>query len=716
MDNIQEILVELLRHGPAHNQLLSPLTRYIALCGDHAAETLNIPFEHQQFLHRLKALQYRTDEVGRRFERLELARVMSDILAGMPGLIASLSEKTMKMDSPLHLRMMLSSSELALLPFELANTPNGVPGAGQALALQSLQPVCITRRVRRVSFRKDYWTEHPRILFAAASPPGIAEVPVREHLLALRAAVDPWLYKYNDGMVTEEGLKDNLVFLPNASIRDIEASCRETRFTHIHILAHGVSMDNEDNLRFGLALHDSYDPHKKEIVGGEQLACALKAYRKHAEHGVSDPIMVTIAGCDSGNVGSVVGAGASVAHYLHEAGIPMVVSCQFPFTVKGSIIFVENLYERLLWGTDPRIALTDLRRTLHARLPESLDWAGIVVYDAFPPDLGDRQVSIGIDQANTSIKAALNFADQVIESEKEMKEELNNRSADENEKQEHGNENGEKKPYNVDIGRSRDRRRWIDKALSKLDAGMQRLTGYIGEGDEWNSQTSRTLGMLASAKKRKAQLCFHHISNNAHGLQLDNIPNKDEKSRLDELRKDSIKLLMEAMRYYERIFKQDIASHWAVTQYLSLYCVIHSLDSEKVDIVPTTVRIAQIDQAELKEYLTVAGMSAKLDLERPEKRVVSWAHGTLAELALLRNLLGFAEEIDKDEINAHLKKLISLGEEVKHEIYGTLRQFQRYPLWYKHICKDEFHDSADDIESILKNYPHDTPPGTIGIY
>ncbi|MCK7492769.1 MAG: hypothetical protein MZW92_15480 [Comamonadaceae bacterium] len=43
--------LELLRHGPSHNQLLSPLTQYLALCENHAAVTVHLPFEHNQFLH-----------------------------------------------------------------------------------------------------------------------------------------------------------------------------------------------------------------------------------------------------------------------------------------------------------------------------------------------------------------------------------------------------------------------------------------------------------------------------------------------------------------------------------------------------------------------------------------------------------------------------------------------------------------------------------------
>ena len=56
---MRTITLELLRHGPAHNQLLSPLTPYLALCENHGAVTLHMPFEHSQFMHRLDALGYK---------------------------------------------------------------------------------------------------------------------------------------------------------------------------------------------------------------------------------------------------------------------------------------------------------------------------------------------------------------------------------------------------------------------------------------------------------------------------------------------------------------------------------------------------------------------------------------------------------------------------------------------------------------------------------
>ena len=59
MAKIRTIRIEFLRHGPVHNQLLSPLTQYLGLCGNHGASTVHVPYEHQDFLSLLESLRYR---------------------------------------------------------------------------------------------------------------------------------------------------------------------------------------------------------------------------------------------------------------------------------------------------------------------------------------------------------------------------------------------------------------------------------------------------------------------------------------------------------------------------------------------------------------------------------------------------------------------------------------------------------------------------------
>jgi hypothetical protein len=86
---MRTITLEFLRHGPAHNQLLSRLTNYLALCGNHGAQTVQMPFDHNQLLHRLNALEYRSDESSRQFQLEDTAQTLSDVLGQVAGLTAA---------------------------------------------------------------------------------------------------------------------------------------------------------------------------------------------------------------------------------------------------------------------------------------------------------------------------------------------------------------------------------------------------------------------------------------------------------------------------------------------------------------------------------------------------------------------------------------------------------------------------------------------------
>ena len=58
MNRCPHFTLELLRGGPPHNQLVSPITEYLALCGDAAPHTLRLPFEQGDLTHRLQLLRY----------------------------------------------------------------------------------------------------------------------------------------------------------------------------------------------------------------------------------------------------------------------------------------------------------------------------------------------------------------------------------------------------------------------------------------------------------------------------------------------------------------------------------------------------------------------------------------------------------------------------------------------------------------------------------
>src|SRR3712207_1748531 len=105
---MRTITLELLRHGTAHNQLLSPLTPYLALCENHAAVTLHVPFEHNQFLYRLRSLTYKHLDESRAFQLGDTARVLGDLLSGIPGLTAESNKEDEEGQNLTHLRLIIS--------------------------------------------------------------------------------------------------------------------------------------------------------------------------------------------------------------------------------------------------------------------------------------------------------------------------------------------------------------------------------------------------------------------------------------------------------------------------------------------------------------------------------------------------------------------------------------------------------------------------------
>jgi hypothetical protein len=52
MMNIRTVTVELFRAAPRHNQLLSPLTQYLGVCGDAPAGRVTLPYEHRDMEQR----------------------------------------------------------------------------------------------------------------------------------------------------------------------------------------------------------------------------------------------------------------------------------------------------------------------------------------------------------------------------------------------------------------------------------------------------------------------------------------------------------------------------------------------------------------------------------------------------------------------------------------------------------------------------------------
>jgi hypothetical protein len=395
MNRCPHFTLELLRGGPPHNQLVSPITEYLALCGDAAPHTMRLPFEHGDLTDRLTLLRYRfgpgpESEALRRSELERLARMLGGVFGSIPAFGAEISSVNLSRDDDdvLHFRLVLAGNELSIVPWEIAQVPIGLPGAGLPLLLQPRVPISMTREVRGASRRRFQWDRAPRILFAAADEGDFPPRTIDAHLIGLRRALEPWTYR-DPSRDYRPRTPYPIEIIQSASVEAIRARCMEDDFTHVHLLAHGAPLDDRDGARFGLRLHHPQHPGRRVVVAGEQLAQAVLPSR--SRQGVSDPVLVSLATCDSANQGEVVNPGGSVAHQLHQMGVPWVVASQFPLTVVGSVMLAEDLYGELLRGTDPRIALHRVRQHLATRFGDRHDWATLVAYASFPTDF-DLQV------------------------------------------------------------------------------------------------------------------------------------------------------------------------------------------------------------------------------------------------------------------------------------------------------------------------------------
>ncbi|UCE50003.1 MAG: CHAT domain-containing protein [Phycisphaerales bacterium] len=629
-----QVSLEFVRPGPPHNQLLSPLTPYMALCGGGSPITFYLDFEHHQFLHRLKRLRYLVTtggrsgvaihdelreaavaEVGRDVARIfakvgsllaEEWRVMGDTETGAHG------ENTRLVD----LRLVVSGSELALIPFEMAIAPQAYPGEGLEWALQPQLPIVPIREIRTNRPAPVPWDRplEPKILFISAAPAGL-DVPLSAHVHALRAALDPWIrrpmHPRKESDAPSEGdtekqspltcMKKRLRLVPNASIDNIYAICAQEQFTHVHILAHGAPLEIGGERRYGLALCDPNDAQRMNVISGKRLAKALLAEGKDGARR-SQPLLVTLATCDSGNPGSVLIPGSSIAHDLHAAGIPWVLASQFPMTKVGSVRMTEALYRRILRGDDPRQALFEVRRLLFMNAERDHDWASLVAYATIPPDFEDQVATFFEKQMRGAINNALEQADNAIDD-------------------------------------------------AEREEALQRAIEWL---KLWRSRVPEARGY--SARARQAE-CY-----GMNGSTLKRIGLLHYKKKQASRGKDC---LQESLKWYTKaveLLSMEVSGgyHWVATQALSLKAVLNKPQD------PDIWRLAHV--------------IAEQELAKSIGSDQAWAHGTLAELIMLKKYHIPDEPIENAEkkVEEHCEAIVRLMGEDAFEVYSTQRQFQRY--------------------------------------
>lgn len=643
---IGSVKLELLRPGPAHNQLLSPLTPYIALCGADGPVTVRIPFEHRQLLTRLHRLRYEgskdpaTDE-QRQSEIRDIGEAIGGVFGQVPALLSELGVASTESGTLVHLRLALSGFELGMLPFEAAVAPDGFPGSGSPLFLQMRTPISLTREIRRGHKLPVEWNRPPRILYAFAGPKGLY-VPSQTHLQALREAIEPWIKIKNKAQAENrlQEVKSILTVLPDATLEKIRNLCAANQYTHVHILAHGAPFKNAGEERYGVVLCSEFDANVQDIVDGERLAIALTA-RDASGATRFCPTVVSLATCDSGNINQVITPGGSIAHELNAAGIPWVIASQFPLWMKASAIAAEVLYRGLLNGEDPRWVLYELRQRLRADSPGTHDWASIIAYSTVSEDFEFQVNSFRAKQIRKKFDVKLDRIDELVGVNKETDNPAKLAVLD---------EAGKNDLDQLCEAIRNESKKWRNELDDSTPAGVK------GE----------TLGLCAAIEKR-ISIAF----------------------QLSQKSESECRTAYEACRnLYKEAFDAEPNNHWVLTQYLSIVAILHLIYEGG-------------DAAELAEEHGRKWMTARQIVEweytkaSGENRV--WALGTLAELALLGSVFGVTPQLDgegnqirvkkpENEIKKELKEYCRLIAQLtgpnSFPMFSTKRQFRRYESYW----------------------------------
>ena len=643
-NKISNVKLELLRTGPAHNQLLSNLTPYIALCGEDGSVTIKMPFEHQQLLMRLRRLRYEDNkdpakDDQRQFEIRDIGVAIGDVLSQVPALLSELGNAASESGALVNLNLVISALELGMIPFEAAVSANGFPGSGSPLFLQLRTPITITREIRRGNQIAMTWNRKPRILFAFAAPEGLY-VPAQTHLQALREAIEPWV-KIKDtaeGRIAE--VKKMLTVMPNASIEKIRRECALNEYTHVHILAHGATFEDAGIQHYGVALCKESNIMDRDVADGQRLAIALTS-RDASGAKRFQPTIVTLATCDSGNIESVLTPGGSIAHELSAAGIPWVIASQFPLWMKASAIAAEVLYTGLLNGDDPRWVLYDLRQRLRTDSPGTHDWASIVAYSTVPPDFETQVNNFRDKQTRAKIEIKFDRIDALVGANESIEE---------------------------------IRRKKLSKPQrTELEALCQSIRVQL---KKWRDELTVTtpkdkaerLGVSAASEKRIGI---------AYGLAGEKF--LEEAQQAYQAAKD----------FYREALETEPSNHWVVTQYLSILAVIPLLGDTKQD--SKDVNSKSEDLANLHGWSWIAARQmAHWQCLQSAGENRAYALGTLAELTLLTPIFATSEyNLDdlKKEIKRCCKEIRDLLEPEAKPIHSTKRQFKRYltvwsnPLW-----------------------------------
>jgi len=522
---------------------------------------------------------------------------------------------------PYQIDIVARALELAQLPFELLE--------------ESDSNLIVTRRIRQPWPTPETVHDNvPRVLFAWAEParrPGSRrrmEVPYARHRELLHTLLRDWG-------------EDAVVEVPNASMAALAGALTDqARFTHVHLLAHGVGPEHPT-----VAAGERIDLTRKpppttclalengeggmERVTPEELAALFAS--------VPRPATFAIATCHSAEV-DPIRSGGTIAHAVHAAGVPIVLASQLALTVAGSDVLIDTFLAKVINGIDPRVALRAARDRLR-QSPETtyFDRVALVGYVHVDEGLAQRLRQRRFEVALQRLKRITKDAERRTASTVVVL----------------GSSKGLTVEQRAEAEQIRHRFELVRDGLADLEQDPV-LT---------KAQREELHGLQASALKREAEAAWKL------GCEL---AGAEAQSWLDHSRR----MLREAARAYRRAAEISRDHHWSWVQWLALEAVQHG-----------TLASAEADwAAAVAAARDAASRKAAPGMPRDERRRLAeqanWAWGSLIELGLLSPLAGQGDALGaaKRAARALVKTAWRRGD--AFPIDSTLAQLSHYRDWW----------------------------------
>jgi hypothetical protein len=414
------------------------------------------------------------------------------------------------------LDVVLSASELGLLPFELLLDDTQSPWFASPE-----KKISFTRRFRQDHLENAFsWPFTPRVLFIY-SHGGFQQVPFDKHINAFDFALNKWGGKENSKIfkVLEEPTFE--VLAEELKRNDIP----EKQFTHVHFLAHGALIQDKNkpyNYEFGIMFGK-----------GEAPPTPTQSIKELFESLKIKPFVVNYMICDGANFSNPLKPDKNPVQVTHKAGVPVVLGSQYPLSMKGSVSITNKLYSSLFDGNDIREILTDIRQELFKRREEHHDWISLVSYVRLPEGYDDYLYKAALYCEMQNLRSAKSKTDLF----------LDKKHIDDDE-------------FITMVTR-----------LSRSIESLEKKLKEIEDNPKYQEESLENLGLLGSAYKRLAELYF---------LKERMEPN----SSPDEKPEDQKSLLQTSLKYYKRACDKNLSHHWSLVQFLSLDVILNGQISD----------------------------------------------------------------------------------------------------------------------------------------